>query len=98
MILVETPGYKSLFSSWSFILATNLFLSYDDIHIFISINVGFDSGNLLIISKKLSIFKETNFSFNKLINWFLYFFSLMFIKYEFYIYDNVEVSEEVIFL
>jgi hypothetical protein len=71
MILVETPGYKSLFSSWSFILATNLFLSYDDIHIFISINVGFDSGNLLIISKKLSIFKETNFSFNKLINWFL---------------------------
>ena len=68
MILVETPRYKSLISSWSLILATNLFLSYDDIHIFISINVGFDYGNLLIISKKLSIFSETNFSFNKLMN------------------------------
>ena len=35
------------------------------------IKVGFESGNLLMISKKLSIFNEMNFSFNKLINWFL---------------------------
>ena len=68
MIRVDTPGYKSLFCNWSFILATNLFLSKDDIHILISIKVGLESGNLLMISKKLSIFNETNFSFNKLIN------------------------------
>jgi hypothetical protein len=71
MIRVDTPGYKSLFCNWSFILETNLFLSNDDMHIFISIKVGFESGNLLMISKKFSIFNEMNFSFNKLINWFL---------------------------
>ena len=68
IILVETPGYKSLFLSCSFILDMKTFLSNDDMHIFISIKVGLDSGNLLIISKKLSILKEINLSFNKLIN------------------------------
>jgi hypothetical protein len=61
MILVETPGYKSLFSSWSFILATNLFLSYDDIHIFISINVGLILGIYLLFQRSYLFLKKQIF-------------------------------------